>query len=65
MVSFSLGYKTDDKDYIDPSFVIFGGIDRNEYVGTINKYHLVSKYFWAPRVGLVSYADEIIIKYEP
>jgi len=64
MVSFSLGYKSPEKDYIDPSFAIFGGIDRNEYIGTINKYYLVSKYFWAPRVALISYADEVIIKYE-
>ena len=40
--------------------MIFGGVDKTQYTGDLFSYVLESKYFWAPKVELIAYDNEII-----
>ena len=46
------------------SSVIFGGVDKNEYVGDIFRLDTGSDYYWAPEVAALAYGDRYIQKFD-
>ena len=59
MISFSLGHhsKLHQEDF--PSYVIFGGIDRNEYTGPLYTFYLQNEYYWAPEINGIAYKNHL------
>lgn len=62
-VSFSLAHNKTQSNEIMPSFVIFGGVDKTQYIGDLMKLSSHSKQFWSPAMRGFTYGGVYIAKF--
>lgn len=64
IISFSLGHNSTFRDEVVPSYAIFGGVDKTEYLGVMYELSLATPYYWAPRVAGLAYGGVYLAKFD-
>ena len=58
-ISFSLGHQSLVNQEYFPSYVIFGGINHNAYIGSLYTFYLATEFYWAPQIDGLAYANHL------